>query len=171
MVTRRSRPSGKSMIGLSGRRCFTYCVDRNRGHGDLRCLLRLWQFLRNVLCFRPKRSYNVGYIRCDRATLLRDRRNYYLIWTALPERLEAPSHRNHISDTWAFDVLAVVRGSLAVEIGDGIRSLGCSRLLALHLHRCARCRKGSNMSSHRLLHRCGHVAGFEDALLPDLNPQ
>jgi hypothetical protein len=33
------------------------------------------------------------------------------------------------------------------------------------------CRKGSNMSSHRLLHRCGHVAGFEDALLPDLNPQ
>jgi hypothetical protein len=27
------------------------------------------------------------------------------------------------------------------------------------------------MSSHRLLHRCRHVAGFEDALLPDLNPQ
>jgi hypothetical protein len=44
--------------------------------------------------------------------------------SALPERLEAPSHRNYISDTWAFDVLAVVRGSLALETGDGIRSLG-----------------------------------------------
>jgi hypothetical protein len=81
-------------------------------------------FYEMFLCFRPKRCYNVGYIRCDRAALLRDRRNYNLIWTALPERLEAPSHRNHISDTWAFDVLAVVRGSFAVETGDGIRSLG-----------------------------------------------
>ena len=34
------------------------------------------------------------------------------------------SHRNHISDTWAFDILAVVRGGLAVETGDGIRPLG-----------------------------------------------
>jgi hypothetical protein len=39
-----------------------------------------------------------GYIRCDRAALLRDRRNYYLIWTATsPKPRPSPPRRTRHS--------------------------------------------------------------------------